>query len=213
MLYIALLNLLQIYHILFLKHLYKNSPYAPSREKANQIIQRILVWKTGSISKMAFCDPKLSLNFSILINKFIQIFHCINNILVCLNMFCFSKPSRKLLLWADVLCLILTSCWHWQTVTYTLQYKYQRLTFTFSASWKSTVADWNEGFWAQKQISDNILPLWNRENFRSLKEKTFLNYWRCIDELLALKTIQKLDRIRSIMASGHWCSLDFLAIR
>lgn len=42
-------------------------------------------------------------------------------------MFCFPKPSSKLLLWTDVPCLIVTFCGCFQTATYTLRYIYQRL--------------------------------------------------------------------------------------
>lgn len=81
-----------------------------------------------------------------------------------------------------------------------------------TASWKSTVADWNESFWAQKQIPDNILPLWNGEIFENLK-KNISEFLKLCWWALGSPNTKEIRIFNSIMAFGHWCSLDFLTIR
>lgn len=131
---------------------------------------------------MAFYDTKLSLNLSILTNKFMQSFYCgQQHICVFKNTLCFSKPSSKLLLRADVLCLTVT-CYllmFWNSHVYPKGH-ISKVENHITPSWKSTVADWNESFWAQKQIPDSILLLWNGEifdNWRKKNSELLKMYW------------------------------------
>lgn len=54
------------------------------REKAKRT-QINLIYKAGSISKVAFHDSKLSVNLNILTNRFNEVFIVSNNILIYLN--------------------------------------------------------------------------------------------------------------------------------
>lgn len=105
---------------------------------------------------------------------------------------------------------------------------------SLSASLKSTVADRNKGFWAQKLISDNIiLPLWNgdttgnlRENFPELlkiywwalvsqneietrKYKHYHNFWPLVLSRLPCHQVNNSDvaetkDVDDHSSSKHW---------